>query len=79
MIGAIFCARFICSTLKLRDADVADLALLSEFREGRPAFFDFVFRVGPVDLVEVDGVDVQGGAASLGLFFERFGLERAVD
>ena len=42
--------------VEIGHADVADLALLFKFRERRPALFDLFFGIGPVDLVEVDGV-----------------------
>ncbi len=41
------------------DADPADFAFALEVGHGGPAFFDLVFGHGPVDLVEVDDIELE--------------------
>jgi len=64
--------------VEIRDAYETDLALLFEFCKGLPAFFNLGLRIGPVDLVEVDGVAAETAERVVEFFFERFGFERAV-
>ena len=50
--------------VEVRDAQIADLAFALEVDHGLPAFFDLAFRVGPVDLIEVDGINAEALEAS---------------
>jgi hypothetical protein len=58
--------------IEVGDADPADLAFLLQLGESGPAFFDFGVGVGPVDLVEIDGID--GEAAQTGFAFAADGI-----
>jgi hypothetical protein len=46
---------------------VPDLALLFELGQGCPAFLDVFLRLGPVDLVQIDDVDLEPSQA--GVYF----------
>src|SRR6185503_6601008 len=65
--------------VEVRHADVADLALLLQRSKGGPALLDVLVRVGPVDLVQVDGVDAEPAQARLTLAPDRVGLEAVAD
>jgi hypothetical protein len=56
-----------------------DIALALERGHGRPALFDVLVRVGPVDLIEVDGIDLQPSQAGLAFPPDRLGLETVAD
>ena len=49
------------------DADPADFSFALEVGHGGPALFDVFVRLGPVDLVEVDGFDVETAEAVFAL------------
>ena len=48
---------------EIGNADPAELALLAQARQRLPSLFDFDVGIGPVNLVEVDGFDLQAAAA----------------
>src|SRR6185369_13573372 len=58
------------------DTDPADLPLLLELCHGRPAFFEFRRVVhGPMDLVKVNGFDLQPTQAVFTLAANRISLQ----
>src|SRR6185312_8942195 len=63
--------------VEVADADVAHLAGFPQLFAGGPAFFDVFLGLRPVDLVEIDGVDVEAAKAVLA-FFEDGGLFEAL-
>ena len=67
-IGAIFCAASSCSTVDLRQADVADLALLPATATSSPTWSSSgTFVVDAVQLEQVDALDTEPAQAHLGL------------
>ncbi len=50
------------------DADPADLAFALEVGHGRPCLFDLFVGYGPMDLIEIDGVDLKAAQACFRLF-----------
>ena len=58
--------------LEVRDADPAYLALLLQVGHDAPAFFDIVFRLRPVHLVEIYRVDLQSSQALFDLTTNSF-------
>jgi hypothetical protein len=53
--------------VEIGHADVPDEPLLLQLGQGRPALFDVLLGVRPVNLVQVDRVDTQPPQARLGL------------
>ncbi len=66
-MGAIFMTRSICAIAEVGDADPADFAFALEVGHDGPALFDVFVGLGPVDLVEVDGLDLQAAEAGFAL------------
>ena len=54
------------------DADPADFSFALEVGHGGPALFDVFVGLGPVDLVEVDGFDLQAAEAGFALAADLF-------
>ena len=70
--------------LELRQAEVADagvahLAGVDQLADGRPAFLDLLVRLGPVDLVEIDRVDLQAAQAGVALGEHALAPQRLAD
>ena len=61
------------------DTDLAHFALLLEFDESLPTFFDVFIGLGPVHLIEVDAVDAQSFEAGIAFFDDAVALEHFVD
>src|SRR6266853_6007215 len=62
------------------DTDPADLSLLLELRHGRPAFFEFRSVIhGPMDLVEVNGINAQPAQAVFTLAANGISLQYVMD
>src|ERR1035438_9339101 len=62
-MGAMARARRSWSSFEIGYADPAHFALALKLGHGRPAFLDILFRFGPVNLVEVDGVQLETAQA----------------
>ena len=62
MIGAMACARSICCTLKF-ETPIQRTLPSSLSRPVGPAFFDIFVGLRPVNLVEIDRVDVKTAQA----------------
>src|SRR6185312_2270135 len=65
--------------VEVADTDVADLAGLPQLFTGRPAFLDVFLGFRPVDLVEIDGIDVQTAEAVLAFFEDRGLFQTFID
>src|SRR5207253_233346 len=65
--------------VEIRDADVADLALFLEPGHCRPAFLDLFVGHRSVDLVQVEGIDLEPPQAGLALAADRIRLEAVAD
>src|SRR3712207_5433172 len=65
--------------VEVRDPDMPDLPLLFELRKSLPTLLNVLFRVGPVDLVQVYDVRLQPTEALLALAFYGIFLQDVVD
>src|SRR6266702_7496241 len=66
--------------IEVGDTDPADLSLLLELRHGRPAFFEFRSVIhGPMDLVEVNGINAQPAQAVFTLAANGISLQYVMD
>src|SRR2546426_7656814 len=66
--------------IEVGDTDPADLSFLLELRHGRPAFFEFRRVIhGPMDLVEVNGINAQPAEAVFTLAANGISLQYVMD
>ena len=64
---------------KIRYADVSNLPFFFQLRQRLPAFLDFIFGIGPVDLVEIDDVQLQAAQARLQFVADGIALQAAMN
>src|SRR5262249_36933633 len=60
-------------------ANVADLAFLLQFGQRLPALLNLIVRIGPVNLIQIDGLHAQPAQAGLALAADRVGFQAVTD
>src|SRR5690349_12877803 len=65
--------------IEVADAGIADFALRYQFAERAPAFLNVFGRNGPMELIEIDAIDVQPPQARIAFSADAVTLETAGD